>query len=109
MSTTQEIIAFARGDHVKADGYSGVAWWVIGPEVEAKFSYPSDPEWYDDEGEYFGPDGSHPEDWEEVPTGRLTCVMVGDDREFHFDPEDLTKIDRDDFCGECGQIGCGHG
>jgi hypothetical protein len=34
--------------------------------------------------------------------------MVGDDREFSTDPADLTIIDDDAYCSECGQIGC-HG
>jgi len=35
--------------------------------------------------------------------------LIGDDRDFEVDPSQLTPIDRDDFCGGCGQIGCGHG
>ena len=34
--------------------------------------------------------------------------MVGDDRHFTFDPDELTPIKRRDYCGECGQIGCTH-
>jgi hypothetical protein len=44
----------------------------------------------------------------ETDTDRVVAVMIGDDREFTFDVEDLTALDRDEFCGECGQIGCGH-
>jgi hypothetical protein len=34
--------------------------------------------------------------------------MVGDDVRFAFDPSDLEPIAREDYCGECGQIGCPH-
>jgi hypothetical protein len=37
---------------------------------------------------------------------RVRCIMVGDDTVFTFDVEDLTKIDDDSYCPECGQIGC---
>jgi len=32
--------------------------------------------------------------------------MVGDDREFSVDPEDVTEIPENAYCPECGQIGC---
>jgi hypothetical protein len=41
-------------------------------------------------------------------TGFLVCVMVGDDRHWTFDPSEVTPIDRDAYCGVCGQMGCGH-
>lgn len=44
----------------------------------------------------------------EVRTGRLLVVMIGDDRRHAVDPEDVTPIARAEYCGECGQIGCGH-
>lgn len=33
-------------------------------------------------------------------------VMVGDDHEHTIDVTSLTKIDDDDYCGGCGQVGC---
>lgn len=42
----------------------------------------------------------------EVPD-RWVCVMVGDDRLFSFDEEDLQVIDEDEYCVGCGQVGCG--
>lgn len=36
-------------------------------------------------------------------------VMVGDDRPHHVDRHDMTPLEEDEFCHECGQIGCGHG
>ena len=48
-------------------------------------------------------------DIEEVfDNSRVIAVMVGDNREHEIDVDDLVKIDEDDFCGSCGQIGCGH-
>lgn len=40
--------------------------------------------------------------------GRIVCVMVGDDRRFDFDPDEVHPLDREAFCGECGQVGCTH-
>jgi hypothetical protein len=33
-------------------------------------------------------------------------VMVGDDRKHHIDLHDVTSLDDDEYCSECGQIGC---
>ena len=38
---------------------------------------------------------------------RVVCVMVGDDRKFTFDVEDMIPIEDNAYCHECGQIGCG--
>lgn len=35
--------------------------------------------------------------------------MVGDDFEWHVDASDITPLPEEEFCGGCGQIGCGHG
>jgi len=72
-----------------ANGWGrGVAWYVLGWETVAD----EDTEW---SGEY-------------VRTGKVLAVMVGDDRPFRFDEDDLKPVKREDFCGECGQIGCTH-
>jgi hypothetical protein len=34
--------------------------------------------------------------------------MVGDDEHHRLDPDDVTPIQREDYCGSCGQIGCCH-
>lgn len=39
-------------------------------------------------------------------TERVVCHMVGDDKDYTFGVEELTKIDEEDYCPECGQIGC---
>ena len=41
--------------------------------------------------------------------GMLRAHMVGDDQPFILDPSDCVIIDDEDYCGGCGQIGCGHG
>lgn len=43
---------------------------------------------------------------ENVDYDRVEAHMVGDDRTFTFDIDELTKIDEDEYCPECGQIGC---
>lgn len=43
-----------------------------------------------------------------VPTGRVAVRMLGDDHIIYAEPEELSTLDRDDFCGACGQIGCPH-
>ncbi len=69
-----------------ADGYGGVAWRVTGYEEVAD----EDTVW----SGYM------------VRTGKLVAHMVGDDRDFTFDEDELTELDEDDYCHECGQVGC---
>lgn len=75
-------------DAYRVEGYGAVAWYVRGWETEP-----------DEETEWTGI---------EERTGRLVCVMVGDDKRFTFEPSEVTPINRADYCGECGQIGCTH-
>lgn len=72
------------------DGYGGVAWRIAPKMIIETF----------DDGE---------------PTGELTrdddfviATMIGDDRAFVIDVADLTMISDDDYCHQCGQIGCDH-
>ena len=76
-------------DAVRIAGYAGIAWYVLGWQTEPDV----DTEWSGYENR----------------TGRLICVMVGDDRHWVIDPDDITPLDRSEYCGSCGQIGCGHG
>jgi hypothetical protein len=73
----------------KVAGYGGVAFWLKGWLTSPEF---------DDDG---------------ITTGEVTvhddfveAVMVGDDRPIMVDVDDLTVINDDDYCHECGQIGC---
>lgn len=72
--------------------YPGVAWYIQGYNVERQ--YDGFPEWA-----Y--------EDYEEVEdVTKVRAIMVGDDRVFLFDTEDMVELDDGDYCTECGQIGC---
>lgn len=58
--------------------------------------------------------------WDATGNGKVACwvvvggpeqsqvVLVGDDHIHHADNSDLKLIDPGEFCGGCGQIGCGH-
>ena len=79
------------GQTVSVSGYGGIAWDVIGYLTE---------EIYDAEID----------DFDTITNDSLAvCIMVGDDRRFTFDVDDLTVIDDEDYCSGCGQIGCSHG
>ncbi len=91
-------------EHFDADaytvaGYRGIAWHVLGWEIE-----PGDTEWYDEQAEEWVYD----EEPEPKRTGRVVAVMVGDDRHFAFDESEVKPLAREAFCGSCGQIGCTH-
>jgi len=76
-------------DAYEAEGWGqGIAWYVLGWETMP-----------DDDTEWSG---------YEVRTGNVIAIMVGDDRHFTFEPDDLTPLAREDYCGVCGQMGCGH-
>jgi hypothetical protein len=85
--TAQEIIA-SDGYFRCNDWSDGIAWYCVGPELEDD----ADTEWTG----------------YQVETGRVLMVMVGDDRKFPTDPEDVQPIADDAFCRDCGQIGCRH-
>ena len=75
-------------DAVQINGHSGIAWYVLGWETEP-----------DEDTDWTGIENR---------TGQLACVMVGDDNHWLFDPDDIQTLAREDYCGECGQIGCCH-
>lgn len=48
-------------------------------------------------------------DWEDgEPISGGYFYMIGDDRLNYIEIEDIEIINDDEFCGSCGQIGCGH-
>lgn len=50
------------------------------------------------------------QEWQEVLTGTLRMVAVGDDYIWHIDYSDVDPLEDDDtWCHTCGQIGCRHG
>lgn len=69
------------------EGYSGIAFYVTGYDMIRDEDY----EW----------SGIEYEDKEHV-----RAIMVGDDRVHIIEIDHLTKISEDDYCPECGQIGC---
>ena len=76
-------------DAYRVRGYEGIAWRILGWETEP-----------DEDTEWSG---------YEVRTGRVLAIMIGDDRRFAFDPDEVSPLKRSEFCSECGQIGCAHG
>lgn len=91
----------------KAQGYGGIAWRVTGYAQE----------WTEELWTFIGGDDDDVEDetlylYDEPEQyddrTRVVAHMIGDDRDFTFDVDDLEPIAREDYCGECGQIGCAH-
>lgn len=81
-------------DTFSADAYSvpgdayAIAYRVLGWETEPT----ADTEW----------------DGIEERTGKVVAHMIGDDRLYVFDVDDLAPLDELAYCAECGQIGCAH-
>ena len=68
-------------------GHGDIAWYVTGYETSEDEDY----------------------EWTGILTynyDRVTAIMVGDDREFNFDIDELEALNDDEYCRECGQIGC---
>jgi len=41
-------------------------------------------------------------------SGKIECHMIGDDRTFTFDKDDVSNVlEESEFCWTCGQVGCG--
>jgi hypothetical protein len=76
--------------HYTVDGYPGIAFRLVG----YKEVWTEDYEW---------------SGIAEVDTDWVRAVMVGDDRVHEVEVTDLTLLSDDDYCPECGQVGCGHG
>ena len=81
----------------RVTGYRGIAWHAISYKKEHDF-VPV----FEEDGEYTG----HVDYEEFEDKTKVVCVMVGDDREFTFYTDELTKLDEGDYCPSCGQIGC---
>jgi hypothetical protein len=74
------------GDYVKVQGWRGIAFYIYGYAKEWDEAYE---EWAPNEN-------------------KLVVIMVGDDRKHTVDVEDVSPLNDSEFCGDCGQIGCGH-
>jgi len=70
---------------VCVDGFEGVAFRVVGPETA-----------YDDAT------------GDPYETGMVYVVALGDDYRRLVDGESIHEIADEDFCHQCGQIGCQH-
>jgi hypothetical protein len=77
------------GAHYQIDGWSpGIAWYLVGYVLVRDEDF----------------------DWtgiEEEDRSRVRAIMVGDDRVFVVDVDDLQLIGEEDVCRGCGQVGCG--
>jgi len=75
-------------DAYSVKGYRGIAWHVFGWETAP----------------------NHDTEWSgiEERTGLVVACMVGDDSYCTFEPDELTALNREEYCGGCGQIGCTH-
>jgi hypothetical protein len=84
----------------RVEGYGGVAWRVTAHAKESHLVH----DYYEDD------DGSAGyAEWEDVvDESRVVAHMVGDDRDFEFGIDELTPLEDNEFCRDCGQIGCGH-
>ena len=100
------------GDSVSVERYEGIAFRFDGhpiiydePTWELTCELPEDDDHTHDSDRCgywsFDEDGQEDED-------RAVCHMVGDNHKFNFDINRLTPLADEDFCGECGQIGCCH-
>ena len=107
----------------RAHGYGAIAWSVTGYAqkwTNEEWTYMGDEDdpdagaddYFERTGYYYPDENpanyvySEPEQIED--RSRVVAHMIGDDRDFTFDVDDLTPIAREDYCGECGQIGCAH-
>jgi hypothetical protein len=75
----------------RVDGYGGIAFVFVGPQVERYWDLSEGIAW---------------DDPEERLTGMVLMVMVGDDHRHVIDPADVHPLRRADFCPGCGQTGC---
>lgn len=105
MTTQTQSLSLDMGAHYTVAGYGGIAWYVVGYATE----------WTEGKWVFLGDDDDDPDDetfyaWNEPEEyddpSRVRCVMVGDDRTFTFDVDELAPIAELDYCAECGQIGC---
>ena len=86
--TLEEIRSHAHeGGRFRVEGRGLVAWRYAGQHFD-KIYNPEE------------------EDYDEVESDMVNMVMVGDDENHVIDPLDVAAISEEDYCPECGQIGC---
>ena len=79
------LVGFDLEATYRVEGWRGIAFWLWGAETEP-----------DEDTEWSG---------YEVVTGRVVVSMVGDDRRYVVDLDDLTLLEDGEWCPGCGQIG----
>lgn len=85
-------------------GYDGIAWFIVG--YDKKF-VPDIIEYIDSDGTVYEDESHYDGEWQEdTESGILLACMLGDDRTFKFDISDFIKLDDDEYCSCCGQVGC---
>lgn len=82
---------FKAGDYVKCDRFRGIAMYVHNNAL--RYHWNEEDGWVESIGHY-----------DDI----YECVMVGDDEGHNIPEDELEFLDMDQFCVECGQIGCGH-
>lgn len=88
MTLDEVVKAAEEGSRFKVSYYDGIAFYFHREETVLEgFEY-----CYEDE----------------IPTGNVLMIMVGDDHVHVVDPEDIEVIPDDAYCRVCGQIGCRH-
>jgi len=95
---------FDAAYRVRVRGLDGVAFRLLGWEPRWE---PNTALMIDEDGQEYEQETGESE-WVPNVGGRVVAVMVGDDRRHLVDPDDLIPLDRRDYCGECGQVGCTH-
>jgi hypothetical protein len=88
----------------RVEGYRGIAWYLHGYKTE---EVPTICYGIDENGDEY-----EMEDWSETEKvedrSQVVATMVGDNRKFTFDVDEVTLLGDDEFCHTCGQIGCCH-
>jgi hypothetical protein len=63
----------------------------------------------DEEGNEYEEEVYGEGEWiDDVDSGNVVVIMVGDDKKHEVSADDLIPLDELDYCAECGQVGCTH-
>lgn len=89
----------------RVQGWGGIAFYLTGYATQW-----TEEEWvYCGEGDEDDPCNYLYNEPEEIEDRQFVrAIMVGDDTIHLVDVDDLEMLAREDYCGQCGQIGCTH-